>query len=88
MVSTRRIGGQPLFNGLTARVCSGFAVWGTFRTYRTLVPGPYWPETGHAHITCKAFFVVPFTLALWTAASAWRAFGSKADPSAGMAHGL
>jgi len=26
-------------------------------TYKTLEIGPYWPESGHAHITCKALLV-------------------------------
>lgn len=25
-----------------------------WRTYKTLEPGPYWPDTGHAHMTCRA----------------------------------
>jgi hypothetical protein len=27
------------------------------RAYSTLEPGPYWPDTGQAHTTCKAWLV-------------------------------
>jgi hypothetical protein len=51
------------------------------RTYKTLEPGPYWPDTGQAHMTCKALLLafvgaVAFRLT--------RVFSSEADESAGM----
>ena len=34
----------------------GFA-FTKWRTYKALEPGPYWPDTGQAHTTCKALLV-------------------------------
>lgn len=33
-------------------------------TYRNLVPGPYWPDSGHAHTTFRAWLVILVVVAL------------------------
>lgn len=49
------------------------------RTYKTLEPGPYWPETGQAHTTCKA--VLAFVAVMFRV---MRVFGCETKESAGM----
>jgi hypothetical protein len=67
-----------------------FAKW----THKTLEPGPYWPDTGQAHTTCKALLVallVVFAAArenrekLVTSFRLTRVFSIDVEDSAGMA---
>jgi hypothetical protein len=53
-------------------------------TYKTLEPGPYWPDTGHAHTTCN-----PLLVAFEVAASLMtRVFSNEGEGSTGMTSGL
>lgn len=50
------------------------------RTYKTREPGPYWPDTGQAHTTCKALLVAFATVAFRST----RIFSSEVEESGGM----
>jgi hypothetical protein len=59
-------------------------VSGQKRTYKTLEPGPYWPDTGQAHTTCKALLVAVTFVAVAVAFRATRVSSSDVEESAGM----
>ena len=69
-------------------------IWGSGELYKILDPGPYCPETGHAHITCRAVVLAALgTEALVAMAVAFRlmmvaVFISEAGEKAGMASGV
>lgn len=52
-------------------------------TYRTLLPGPYWPETGHAQMTWRASLVA---FASATSRSTM-VLGSEGEENAGIIRG-
>jgi uncharacterized membrane protein len=54
------------------------------RTYKNLEPGPYCPDTGKAHTTCKALLVAFVAVAVALAFRATRVFSSSEVESAGM----
>lgn len=67
---------------VSRRVSNGVRILQGGWTYNIREPSPYWPDTGHAHTTCK------YGLAVALAAVAFRTtsvFISDTEESAGMA---
>ena len=61
--------------------------WRTL-TYKALEPGPYWPDTGQAHMTCKALLVTFMAREDWeklvAASRLTRVFSSGVKERTGM----
>lgn len=53
---------KPIVNYDTAgRICTTSCMYALIdMAYRILDPGPYWPDTGHAQMTCQGGSVVEF----------------------------